>query len=125
MRLRRCVYGKVSISRSTDCKIGAGGAHWRGFDCLGPSTGAARHIQAQLDLKGLQVEKTKFVDEDLSARFCDVLYRVPVRTGGETFIWILLEHQSSNDPLMPLRLLEYMVRAWTKLCRASAPQDDD
>ncbi len=78
-------------------------------------------IQAQLDLKGLQVEKTKFVDEDLSARFCDVLYRVPVRSGGETFIWILLEHQSSNDPLMPLRLLEYMVRAWTKLCRASTP----
>ena len=78
-------------------------------------------IRKQLDLDGLQVERTQFVEEDLSARFCDVLYRVPVRSGGEAFIWVLLEHQSRNDGFMSLRLLEYMVRAWAKLRRTAEP----
>ena len=74
-------------------------------------------IWDQLDWPTLRVEPSRFVEEDLSARHCDILYRVEVRDGGEAFIWILLEHQSRDDPLMGLRLLEYMVRVWSKLRR--------
>ena len=74
-------------------------------------------VWAQLDWATMRVEPSRFVEEDLSARHCDILYRVAVRTGGDAFIWILLEHQSRNDPLMGLRLLEYMVRVWSKLRR--------
>ena len=74
-------------------------------------------IWGQLEWPTMQVEPTRFVEEDLSARHCDILYRVDVQGGGDAFIWILLEHQSRNDPLMGLRLLEYMVRVWSKLRR--------
>jgi len=76
-------------------------------------------LRRELDLAALKVEPARFVEEDLSARYCDVLYRAPVRSGGEAFLWILLEHQSSDDPMMGLRLLEYMVRVWSKLRRAA------
>lgn len=75
-----------------------------------------------LDLDGLEVEANRLVDDDLSARFCDVLYRAPLRAGGHAFVWILLEHQSTADSMMGLRLLEYMVRVWSKLRRAAHPQ---
>lgn len=77
-------------------------------------------LRRELDLTALKVEPTRFVEEDLSARYCDVLYRAPVRGGGEAFLWILLEHQSSDDPMMGLRLPEYMVRVWSKLRRAAS-----
>lgn len=79
-------------------------------------------LRRELDLEALRVEATRFVEEDLSARFCDVLYRAPVRGGGEAFLWVLLEHQSSDDPMMGLRLLEYMVRTWSRLRRAESPR---
>ncbi len=74
-------------------------------------------IWGQLDWPTMRVESGRLVEEDLSERHCDILYRVEVHGGGDAFIWILLEHQSRNDPMMGLRLLEYMVRIWSKLRR--------
>lgn len=79
-------------------------------------------LLARLDIEGLMVEPNRLVEDDLSARFCDVLYRVPLRSGGKAIVWVLLEHQSSDDAMMGLRLLEYMVRVWSKLRRAARPK---
>jgi hypothetical protein len=35
-----------------------------------------------------------------------------VHGGGEALVYVLLEHQSTFDPRMPLRLLQYLVRVW-------------
>jgi len=51
------------------------------------------------------------VDEVLEERRSDVLFRVELG-GREALLYLLLEHQSSSDPLMPFRLLRYMVRIW-------------
>ena len=74
-------------------------------------------LQAELRLSELRVESGDLVDPELADRFCDVLYRVPTVHGEDHFVWLLLEHQSTVEPLMGLRLLEYMVRIWSRIAR--------
>ena len=59
----------------------------------------------------LEIVQTDFIDEALNERRSDLLYRVPCGE-GVIAIHILLEHQSTYDPSMPLRLLEYMNLIW-------------
>jgi hypothetical protein len=56
------------------------------------------------------------VPADLQKQETDLIFRVPFRepapAGPEVWMYVLLEHQSKPDPLMPLRLLESMVELW-------------
>lgn len=71
-------------------------------------------VRAHLDLATLQVSPGSFVDEELRHAHTDLLYRVGLRSGGEALVYVLLEHQSTFDARMPLRLLRYMVRVWDR-----------
>ena len=72
-----------------------------------------REVAHELDLNALKRRTGSFVDEDLRERHTDLLYEVPFRDqSGSALVYILFEHQSSSDPLMPLRLLRYMLRIW-------------
>ena len=70
----------------------------------------------RLDLGSLEVVPGSFVDEDLSAVHSDLLYRVQF-AGRPAFVYVLLEHQSTVDTLMPLRLLGYLVRVLERHAR--------
>jgi hypothetical protein len=52
-----------------------------------------------------------FVDEDLRWRHSDVLFTAPL-DGRDAFVYVLVEHQSSDDPLMAFRVLRYITRIW-------------
>jgi hypothetical protein len=41
----------------------------------------------------------------------DVLFTAPL-DGREAFVYVLVEHQSSDDPLMAFRVLRYVIRIW-------------
>jgi predicted transposase/invertase (TIGR01784 family) len=70
----------------------------------------------RLDLDALAQRPGSFVDDDLRSRQTDLLFEAPFRNGdGKAFVYLLVEHQSRPDPLMPLRLLRYMLRIWDKL----------
>ncbi|MEZ4466270.1 MAG: Rpn family recombination-promoting nuclease/putative transposase [bacterium] len=69
---------------------------------------------ARLEFDGLRVESGSFVDDELSQRHADLLYTVPWRDGGEALVYLLFEHQSTPEPLMPFRLLRYMLRIWER-----------
>src|ERR1700722_10876253 len=71
-------------------------------------------VQAHLDLLTLEVCPGSFVDEDLRHTHTDLLYRVKTRGGGDAFVYLVMEHQSTFDARMPLRLLRYMVRVWDR-----------
>jgi predicted transposase/invertase (TIGR01784 family) len=72
-------------------------------------------VQAHLDLLTLEVCPGSFVDEDLRHTHTDLLYRVKTRNdGGDALVYLLMEHQSTFDVRMPLRLLRYMVRVWDR-----------
>ena len=57
------------------------------------------------------MESGSFVDAELSASASDLLYSVGIE-GQTTYLYILFEHQSGDDPWMALRVLTYMVRIW-------------
>jgi len=56
---------------------------------------------------------SEFVGEALRDRSGDVLYRAQLGE-EEALIYVLVEHQSTVDPLMAFRVLRYMVRIWSQ-----------
>ncbi len=68
-------------------------------------------IVEQLDFSTLTVRQGSFVDETLVDVHTDLLFSVEL-AGRSALLYLLLEHQSTVDPLMPFRVLRYMVRIW-------------
>ncbi|MFC4375611.1 Rpn family recombination-promoting nuclease/putative transposase [Nocardia halotolerans] len=68
---------------------------------------------AQADWPTLKQLPTGFISPRLTPRYGDLLFSVQA-AGQETFIYCLIEHQSSTDKWMSLRLIEYMVAIWTR-----------
>ena len=76
-----------------------------------------QELVAAIDLGALRLEPGSFVDAALHERHTDLLFSAPWREPDEEqpaslMLYLLFEHQSSNDPLMPYRMLRYMVRIW-------------
>jgi hypothetical protein len=65
----------------------------------------------RLDLGRLASVPGSFVDEALRWRHSDVLFTAPL-DGYDAFVYVLIEHQSSDDPLMAFRMLRYVTRIW-------------
>lgn len=64
-------------------------------------------------------EPGSFVDRALADRHNDLLFSARLRTGGRSArVFFLLEHQSTRDPALPLRVLAYQVRLWERLHKA-------
>ncbi|HEU4537626.1 MAG TPA: Rpn family recombination-promoting nuclease/putative transposase [Polyangiaceae bacterium] len=68
-------------------------------------------LAARLDWASLRPLPTTLVDPELAEVRADVLFSASV-DGHEVLVHLLLEHQSSVDAFMPLRLLGYQVRIW-------------
>lgn len=66
-------------------------------------------IVAETDFETLKVVPGSFVDELYSEVHSDLLYEVEVRN-RRALVYVLFEHQSTVDPLMPQRLLGYISR---------------
>lgn len=76
-----------------------------------------REIVARLDWATLEVQSGTFVSDELRSRQSDLLFRTRL-DGHNAFVYILLEHQSRSDNLMPFRMLEYIVSIWNHYLRA-------
>ena len=73
----------------------------------------APEIAAFLDFDKITYQKRSFISEALRERESDVLLSVPFQEETDTLlIYILIEHQSTVDKTMGLRLLSYMVQIW-------------
>ena len=85
------------------------------------------HLQALLEiLMGPLVEafdfaevtllNRSFIPDELRPQESDMVFRIPFRAPGETakevIVYLLIEHQSTVDREMELRLLSYMVQIW-------------
>lgn len=62
------------------------------------------------DLSTLKLESGSFVEESLRPYFSDILYSLKTTT-GDSYIHVLIEHQSTPDRHMAFRLLRYAVAA--------------
>jgi predicted transposase/invertase (TIGR01784 family) len=73
-------------------------------------------LSRRMDWSTLETLPTRLVDQTLAELRSDVLFRAKL-DGREVLLYLLLEHQSSPDPLMPFRLLEYVVKIWEQYLR--------
>ena len=69
----------------------------------------------------LHGEPGAFIDPALADEHTDLLFSARLRTDAAELIVILLEHQSTADPAMPLRTLSYRTRIWNR-CRKDRPE---
>jgi predicted transposase/invertase (TIGR01784 family) len=69
-------------------------------------------IKQSLNLEKLKLCPKSFIDKDLQFSESDILYKTQI--GNKTaFLYLLAEHQSSPDKLMPFRVIKYMAGIWT------------
>jgi predicted transposase/invertase (TIGR01784 family) len=82
-----------------------------------------KHLPAEfrklVALETLTPQPDSFVGDDLRLQTADMLFKVQIKTPlnpsgalQEGYLYTLVEHLSSPDPLLPFRLLKYMVAIW-------------
>ena len=70
-----------------------------------------------LDLDAMERLNAKFHAETGERREGDMIWRIPRRGGGDTYLMLLLEFQSTPDRWMALRALVYVGLLWQHLVR--------
>lgn len=70
-------------------------------------------VAARLDLSLLRQVPGTFIDEALRQKHADLLFTAPM-DGQDALVYVLVEHQSSSDPIMPWRMLRYIGRVWDR-----------
>ncbi len=70
-----------------------------------------------LELDGMERLNAKFHAETGERREGDMIWRIPRRGGGDTYLMLLLEFQSTPDRWMALRALVYVGLLWQHLVR--------
>jgi len=74
-------------------------------------------VQAAVAWETLDHEDGSFVDDTLADHHSDRLFSARLRAGPAERVYFLLEHQSTGDPTMPLRVLSYQVRIWDRFVK--------
>jgi predicted transposase/invertase (TIGR01784 family) len=70
-----------------------------------------------LDLETLEYTKDTFIDKQLKEYFSDLLLKVYLKDGLRSYVYILFEHKSYQEPLIAFHLLRYMVKIWEMLLK--------
>jgi hypothetical protein len=77
---------------------------------------AVPHLVDRLDCERATAVPRRFQLEDWRDREADLLFHIPYRaddgTWGTVVLCLLLEHQSTADPRLPLRILRYALLYW-------------
>jgi hypothetical protein len=76
-------------------------------------------LSAVLNAESLTVENPPFLDPSFSSLESDLFLKVGL-SGNDAFLLVLLEHQSSPDARLPLRILGYIVRVWERFARENS-----
>jgi predicted transposase/invertase (TIGR01784 family) len=65
-----------------------------------------------LELEKLTHTQESFISESQKEHRTDILYEVPLKSGGGVYIYILFEHKSYNDPKIFTQLLGYLAEIY-------------
>jgi predicted transposase YdaD len=77
-------------------------------------------LAGALDWDSLSLEPGSFIDPQFASSESDLLFRIRLQQ-SDAFLYLLFEHQSSEDPRMALRLLSYILRIWERFAQSHAP----
>lgn len=67
-------------------------------------------IQQDCDFSKLALEPSSFIEDDLKQLHSDVLYSLPIKQ-QKSYVYCLIEHQSTPNQFMAFRLLRYCFAA--------------
>ncbi|MCB9765406.1 MAG: Rpn family recombination-promoting nuclease/putative transposase [Alphaproteobacteria bacterium] len=89
-------------------------------DVFGDPEVAAEHLRGALpaevlawvDLDTLERVERSFVDGELGEQHADLLFTVRLKSGGEALVYLLFEHPTASEPMVPYRLMVYFLRIW-------------
>ena len=70
-------------------------------------------LRSLVDLRTLVAQPESFVGDDWRLGSVDMLFSVNM-VEGQGYLYTLVEHLSSPDPLLPFRMLKYMVGIWER-----------
>ena len=73
-------------------------------------------LAAKIDWEQLLLQPGSFIDSQFRHTQSDLLFSAPL-ADAPCLLYFLFEHQISQDPLLALRLLRYMVRIWEEWTR--------
>ena len=76
-----------------------------------------QQISDAVNWNSLSLESSSFVDPQFAASESDLLFSLKLHQ-SDAFLYLLFEHQSTEDPRMALRLLSYMLRIWERFAAA-------
>jgi hypothetical protein len=71
-------------------------------------------VRAGVVWETLDGEPGSFIDPLLADQHSDLVFSARLRTGQSALVYFLLEHQSTDEPTMPLRMLSYQNRIWDR-----------
>jgi len=60
-----------------------------------------------VNLNSIHVEPGAYVEDTLQKRESDIVYKLKTKDNKDAFVFVLCEHQSSNDPTIAFRLWKY------------------
>ncbi len=67
-------------------------------------------IKTKCDFQTLTIEDGSYIDNDLRKRMSDIVYKMDLLDKTNcAYIYLMVEHQSSDDRLMPIRILRYQL----------------
>ena len=66
----------------------------------------------QIDWENITFGKENFVGLEWDDSRTDQLYRLPLKTGSEIYIYLLFEHKSYYDPKIYIQLLDYISKIY-------------
>ncbi len=67
------------------------------------------HIVKKLDFSTLKATSETAVEEKWKALHNDIVFYCKTKDNQDTYIYMLIEHQSTPDPFMPVRVLRYKI----------------
>jgi hypothetical protein len=77
-------------------------------------------LATALDWNTLALEPSSFIDPQFASSESDLLFHIKIHQ-SDAFLYLLFEHQSSEDPRMALRLLSYILRIWERFAQSHPP----
>ncbi|WP_425361645.1 Rpn family recombination-promoting nuclease/putative transposase [Candidatus Tisiphia endosymbiont of Mystacides longicornis] len=65
------------------------------------------NFKEKIDLSKIKIEQESYIEESLRRKYSDIIYSVRTKNDESAFIYVLLDHQSTSDYWMALRLWRY------------------
>ncbi len=76
-----------------------------------------REVLEEVDVEGMEWEKTDFYNDHFKKRDGDVLVKLRRRDGGDAYLWFLLEFQVRSERFMSVRVGTYIFWLYEHLMR--------